>query len=188
MLKFLFNKGIETNRKLRDYQTKILEEAVTELDNGKQVLLGMCTGSGKTITTYGIFNRYLKSNSNFRVLILAHNQIVLRDNFDRLEFGLKGFQVTSSKDLNKDEYKKSNIIIAIPSTIHKHIAKLGHFDMIVIDEAHEYTDGKMNSKILSKYKKAKKLYLTASHGGFEKDKYHKILFSVMEALDEKSSC
>ncbi len=167
---------------LYDYQVRLFEEAIEWLPT-KEVLLAAATGVGKTTVADAIIRHYLATDPTSRILVLAHNQTVLRDNFQQ-GIELPSFEFTKGSDVHLEEFKTAQVVVAIPSTIHELSKKaLGSFTLIITDEAHQFYGKTMHSKIMKMYPKAAKLLLTASHGSFDSSKIHKIYFSVMEGLD-----
>jgi len=160
-----------SNFTLHDFQEEKRKEIHRLFETEKEVLLGMCTGSGKTVTTHFVIDDFLKTNPNSRVLVLAHGQTILRENFKKpgiVDF----FEVKPG--FNIEEAKMARAVLAIPQTISG--KDLGKFDLLVVDEAHHF----YNSKSVDKIKKGikKRLLLTASHGKFN---CKKLLFSTLEA-------
>jgi superfamily II DNA or RNA helicase len=102
--------------KLRDYQVRPVSNVITKLNAGEKVVLAGCPGSGKTEMSIYIIKRMLDSGK--RVLVLAHNTIVLKDNFQ--------------ERWNSYYEDNPNLKIGIPQSYKK-----GDFDFVVIDEAHE---------------------------------------------------
>lgn len=84
---------------LEQYQIDMKNFIVNSLEStNKIVVIGMATGTGKTITAYAAITELLEDPSN-RVLVLAHNQLVLRSNFVKQAHNIEPFEFKSKKDL-----------------------------------------------------------------------------------------
>ena len=136
-----FVKNWLSDRKLDvyDFQVKILVDELTDaFVNNDKVVLASCVGSGKTMMSILYMDLYLIQNTSHRILVLAHGTTVLRTQFyDAIAEYQPNFShclIDSSSQL-KD--CKAQVVVTIPQTITR-LRTLPHFDMVVVDEAHEY--------------------------------------------------
>lgn len=123
---------------LRDYQKLALTQLYDwfrDHKNGNPVL-AMPGGSGKSIVIASIAADALKQWPDTRVLMLVRSQELVDQNADKLRkiwpnapLGI----ICSS--LNKREWGEP-ITYASPGSISRHTSRLGHQDLVIIDEAH----------------------------------------------------
>jgi len=168
------------SHKLRTHQAKVVDAVVNNLNTSTTHVIAFCTGGGKTHTARTIITRLLDTK---RCLVLTHNQTILRDNFSE---GFADDKVVIAYEGKEDIAKAANarVVIAIPSGSWKHIAQMGTFDYIIIDEAHQYigSDCSMYKNIQAHLGDIPKILLTASHYGFQDPSFTKHLYSREEAL------
>lgn len=139
---------------LRDYQVPASKYI---LDSVKCVL-AIAPGGGKTEITIDAIEKYLKENPTHRVLILTHSTNVLLDNFiDRLK------ELNISFTYSTDFDKEAQVHLCLPSSEHK---IKGHYDFIVIDEAHENYLAPRVQRIIKKVTPSKELLLTGTPSKF----------------------
>jgi superfamily II DNA or RNA helicase len=158
---------------LRDYQ----QEAVSFLNsNNGKLILAMCPSSGKTETIIYYLNEQYNLNPNLKVLILPHSTNVLLDNFyQRLE--LRNVDFSYSTDINDDV----NVHIILPQN---HNKITGHYDLIIIDEAHENYLAKTIQGIIKKTQAGKEILLTGTPSKFIGKNDFKIHFVALSNLCE----
>ena len=158
---------------LRDYQ----QEAVSFLnDNDGKLILAMCPSSGKTETIIYYLNQQYNINPNLKVLILPHSTNVLLTNFyERL--GIRNVDFTYSSDINDDV----NVHIILPQNHHKIV---GHYDLIIIDEAQENYLAKTIQGIIKKTQVHKEILLTGTPSKFVDNNDFKLHFVALSDLCE----
>ncbi len=158
---------------LRDYQ----QEAVSFLnDNDGKLVLAMCPSSGKTETIIYYLNEQYNLNPNLKVLILPHSTNVLLDNFyQRLE--LRNVDFSYSTDINDDV----NVHVILPQN---HNKITGHYDLIIIDEAHENYLAKTIQGIIKKTQAGKEILLTGTPSKFIGKKDYKFFFVALSDIDK----
>jgi superfamily II DNA or RNA helicase len=158
---------------LRDYQ----QEAVSFLnDNDGKLVLAMCPSSGKTETIIHYLNEQYNLNPNLKVLILPHSTNVLLDNFyQRLE--ARNVDFTYSGDINDDV----NVHVILPQN---HNRIVGHYDLIIIDEAHENYLAKTIQGIIKKTQAGKEILLTGTPSKFIGNNDFKLHFVALSDLCE----
>ncbi len=144
---------VDRNIAGRAYQLEAIKRVAENLGkthNGKYVgtkresLLVMATGSGKTRTAAAIVDMLTKSNWAKRVLFLADRNALVTQAKNAFKENLEHL---SSIDLTKEkEDSSTRLVFSTYPTIINKIDKLrnegkrfygvGHFDLIIIDEAH----------------------------------------------------
>ena len=168
--------------KLRPDQKTIKNEILDVFEHDERVVLGAVTGFGKTIVAWDIIRTLARQNK--RVLVLTHGRIDIRDNFRTSIARLpNACVINSSKDIPASRNAQS--VIAIPQTIGYSGSSMGKIDMVIVDEAHQFYDGRVEQRILQKLKAEnkdlKQLLLTATHYRFKN--VPKILYSRERALE-----
>ena len=126
---------------IRNYADRILNEELPAALRGNNVaVLAAAPNSGKTIMTISWLEKYLQDNPTHRVLILAHNQRELRDQFYE-EINKSNVKFTYNKVESSDKFLVSNeqVIVTIPRTIigmNKNTNNNHRFNLLIVDEAH----------------------------------------------------
>jgi superfamily II DNA or RNA helicase len=170
---------------LFDYQKRLVSAIIKDYNEGKSctVLAAGC-GSGKTIMTLAFCEEILLESPQLRILSLTHGQTILRTNFiDNIREHLPKLTysvVDSSKKLN--DAQDAQVYVGLPQTISKSDCT-NRFDIIIVDEAHEFYFASMVQKIIQQSKPKFVLLLTGSPAKFIKEKYpiHPIsLFELFE--------
>lgn len=139
---------------LRDYQVPASKYV---LESNKCVL-AIAPGGGKTEITIDVVEKYLIVNPTHKILILTHSTNVLLDNFvDRLT------EINVSFTYSTDFAKDAQVHLSLPNNEHK---IKGHYDFIVIDEAHENYLATRVQRIIEKVGPSKELLLTGTPSKF----------------------
>lgn len=132
--------------KLRDYQINAIKEIKTHFKTSNHFVLASSPSSGKTVMAL----EYIKQ-SKYKTLILTHGQNILKEMWD---LSIK----------NDYPSLKKRVVTGLPQSMYK---KKDQYDLIVIDEAHEFTFAeKMTKQILNNNPQAKVLYLTGTPSKF----------------------
>ena len=151
--------------KLFDYQLAVYDEAMAIMTATGCACIAATTGFGKT----ELAAHFIKQHPKARVLILAHGQTLLSENFqDRLEDrGIRPYRLVGGAVAGVRSANKCRVVVSLPQTIGRVLDTLKAFDYLIVDEAHQfYGDGKgLYSKILKWHNGAPELLLTASHYG-----------------------
>jgi len=141
---------------LRAYQEPAVEFA---MKNSVSVL-GLAPNAGKTEISIDILQRYLKINQKAKALVLTHSTTVLRSNYmDRLNEVNVNF--TYSDNFNPN----TQVHVCLPQTIKK---IKGHYDLLIVDEAHENYLAPQVQKIVETVKPKKQILLTGTPSVFIK--------------------
>jgi hypothetical protein len=167
-----------------DYQPMAI--ITTIKSDKKKVVLAAAPNSGKTTMTICIIDLLKEVNPNMKVLILTHNQIILRDNFikniDKLGKPFN-YQVIESgcDDITED------VVISIPATM-INCKNLPKFDLVIVDEAHEYYKKDMVQTIIKKVKPSREILLTGTPSPFIGDeKYDLVYVTGMDVYEAGNS-
>lgn len=131
----------------RDYQHEAIKSVCETLQDGhRKALLVMATGSGKTRTAISIVNVLTEKNWVKNVLFLADRTVLVKqakNNFKKLLPNMSACNLLSSKE-NPEE---SRLVFSTYQTMINEIDGRktkdgnilftpGHFDLIIVDEAH----------------------------------------------------
>ena len=173
---------------IRPYADRILNKELPKaFDKNDVVVLAATPNSGKTLMAVAWMEKYLLENPSHRILVLTHNQSILRKQFyndiydANVNFSYE--RVDNVEDFNNSF---SQVIVTLPQTI---IGSLddndSQFNVLVVDEAHHYYNVKngMVSKIINKYKFQKQLLLTGTPAPFIAEKRDIIAVSLEELIE-----
>ncbi|MGW6870974.1 DEAD/DEAH box helicase family protein [Streptomyces xanthophaeus] len=129
----------------RPYQLRAIKRVgeTFERDRVRQALLVMATGTGKTRTTVALVDQLMKAGWAQRVLFLADRQALVTQAMKAFKENLPNTPVASLLD---DKAAAARVYLSTYQTMMKQIDVMdgagrrrfgpGHFDLIVIDEAH----------------------------------------------------
>ena len=168
--------------KLRPYQERVLNELQGKIEAGdKEVVLAAAPSSGKTFMAI----QHIKRHPELSFLILTHGTNVLKDQWEK---ELEIHDVGASSELG------NRITFGIPqSFVHKKVPK---YDVIIIDEAHEFNFAKASSKnkdtyesmvdrIKSQAKPKNQIYLTGTPSKFIAHGLKPIIIPAIELINNK---
>lgn len=127
---------------LREYQVDAINAIKNAFKSSKEFVLASCPSSGKTI----IALEHVRNNPEHNFLILPHGTNVIKEQWLKLTANI------------------SNATVELPQSLHN--TQLARYHTLIIDEAHEYTDAKMISKIIAATKPKHILYLTGTPAKF----------------------
>ncbi|MFD7053846.1 DEAD/DEAH box helicase family protein [Streptomyces mirabilis] len=139
--------GTPINEKIagRPYQLRAIKRVgeTFERDRGRQALLVMATGTGKTRTTVALVDQLMKAGWAQRVLFLADRQALVTQAMKAFKENLPN---TPAANLLDDKAASARVYLSTYQTMMKQVDVTdssgrrrfgpGHFDLIVIDEAH----------------------------------------------------
>jgi superfamily II DNA or RNA helicase len=158
---------------LRDYQETLVKELITSISNHKTTIFAASPGAGKTECAVAIIQDALTNNK--RVLVFPHATNVLKSQFlERLtKYGI-------------DPKLNDSIVVELPQNLTK---VSGTFDLLIVDEAHEWFYADTIQDFLKKNKKIKVLCLTGTPSVFVSKKQSgenlNIIFKPMNELPEE---
>jgi len=123
----------------RPYQKKTIKAIIAKTKVSNKVVLAAAPAAGKTNMSFEILRQLLLEGK--RALVLAHGTNVLKDNYlDQFEkycvkVGSKPFNIGDTDEFNNKDY---NVIVGIPQTVVHLNIKKDDFDILLVDEAHEF--------------------------------------------------
>lgn len=129
----------------RSYQNLAIRSITEAFDhrNERKALLVMATGTGKTRTAIALVDLLMRANWVKRVLFLADRNALITQAIRAFKTHLP---TATAVDLTKDEATETdNVVLSTyPTMLHridrsdgdKRIFGPGHFDLIIVDEAH----------------------------------------------------
>jgi superfamily II DNA or RNA helicase len=150
------------------YQTTLL----TQIESLRQssplpIVLAASCGSGKTFMSINFIESFLKQVPTAKVLVLAHGQTILRSQYhanlldQKPAFTFK--EITKGKQLDK-YYSKKQVFVTLPQTLQR--VDIPHFDLVVVDEAHQRYFAKQVEDIIKAAAPAHQLLLTGTPSPF----------------------
>ena len=128
----------------RLYQQRAIRRVAEAFERDKQrkALLVMATGAGKTRTVIALADLLMRANWVKRVLFLADRKALVRQAVNAFKRHLPG---TATVNLLEDQHQEGRVYISTYPTMMGLIDEVGaeerrfgvgHFDLVVIDEAH----------------------------------------------------
>ena len=123
---------------LRTYQQEAIDSIYWFFQRSAEgnPVLELPTGSGKSFVQAELAKRLIQANDGFRVLCLAHVKELIKQNYAELiTIWPTAPAGIYSAGLNQRD-TNSQIIFASIQSVYRRAAELGHFDLIIIDEAH----------------------------------------------------
>jgi len=168
----LYGYQIEANKKIKEL-----------FKTANKICFAASCGAGKNYMAIGYIDDYLQENPEAKVLVLTHGQVILRSQFEsacnqfesacqKLSSNFKKATVVKSSDMKK-YYDNHNVIIAIPQSLKKLGKAVPHFDLVVIDEGHQFyfADGGMVETIIKSSGAKKQLALTGTPSPYVRNKW-----------------
>ena len=168
--------------KVLNYQSEVLDKIKASMTYNSISVLAACPSAGKTIMSIYCIEDYLTEHPLAKVLVLTHGTTVLRTQYnevlDEVKPGFKYNLVEKFIEFNH----KSQVNVCLPQTICG--KNLPHFDLIVIDEAHQFYFADMVQEIIRLTKPSKQLLLTGTPSVFIARKYPIIAVPLITIYDE----
>ncbi len=148
--RLLSTTSIDTDIVERYYQTRAIRRIneVFEKDHQRKALLVMATGSGKTRTVIALIDQLMRANWCKRVLFLADRVALVKqahNNFKKHLPSAPSANLIQPHDPKKNDHHAARVCLSTYPTMMNLIDEMesgkrrfgpGHFDLIVIDEAH----------------------------------------------------
>ena len=151
--------------KPRKYQQSVIDETLTQYENGKsKLLIEMATGLGKTYTVAHIIKRLIQQNGRIpRVLFLAHQVEILLQSVTAFKNVLGIGNYSFSACISGSHPEDTDFVFASFNTLYGQIAQLHKksFDFVIVDEAH-HTPARTYSEVVTNFKPRLLIGLTAT--------------------------
>lgn len=151
--------------KPRKYQTQIIQEAVSQYNNGKnKILIEMATGLGKTYTVALLVKELAKNISQRpRVMFVAHQIEILLQSVTAFKnvFGVGTYSFSAC--FSGSFHEETDFVFASFDTLYGQIDDLKKeiFDYIIVDEAH-HTPARTYSEVVKNFSPKLLIGLTAT--------------------------
>jgi len=142
---------------LRPYQTHLIDQTITALDNYKRVCLCAAVGSGKTVMARAMIEKFISQGKRVAFVV---NRLELVKQTIRTFSSEKVSVLKAGFEKHFDASKPIQIIMI--QTWHARRPSIGDFDFILIDEFHLFEQGVMAENFLSTFNQAKIIGLTAT--------------------------
>ncbi|MCP4829700.1 MAG: DEAD/DEAH box helicase family protein, partial [Proteobacteria bacterium] len=117
----------------REYQSDAVEAAWQTCMRGRNPLIVVPTGGGKSVIIAELIRKVLDFGG--RVVVLAHRKELLQQNAEKIE-KMVGVQVGVYSAGLKSKDVKSDVVVAGIQSVYKHAHKLDRRHFVIIDEAH----------------------------------------------------
>jgi superfamily II DNA or RNA helicase len=186
-MKWYLDRGL----RLVDYQQDILSNKIEF--KGEPIVLAVSPGGGKTLMSIAAIEKYCADNPTHRVLVLTHGQTVLRSQYannifkHRPNFSWSVVVKDLNSNLNFPQMKSKDlktinkqVIISLPQSLNRKDLPL--FDLVVVDEAHQFYFAKMVQILLKRICPRNELLLTGTPSPFVARKYKNIIAVSLEIL------
>lgn len=159
---------------LRVYQDPLVAAVVADLTPRPkkllEVVLAACCGAGKTFMSIETAGDLLAAGAVRRVLVLAHGTTVLRSQYAAAlaeaspEFAWATYVPRSKPGYVSLANLKAQLVVALPQSLASQ--DVSGFDLILVDEAHQFYGEKMVSDIVERSGAKRVLLLTGTPSPF----------------------
>lgn len=151
--------------KPRKYQQDVIDDALSQYNNGKsKLLIEMATGLGKTYTVAHIIKRLIQQYDQIpKVLFLAHQVEILLQSVTAFKNVLGIGNYSFSACISGSKPENTDFVFASFDTFYGQISQLSKnsYDFIVVDEAH-HTPARTYSEVVTKFNPRLLIGLTAT--------------------------
>ena len=174
------------NYSIRSYADRILNiELPTAFEKNDVVVLAACPNSGKTIMSIAWIDKYIFDNPTHRILVLTHGQTLLRNQFtNEINDANVGFTYKEVVSSNEILLSNEQVVITLPQTINRQIDDIdSDFDVLIVDEAHQFYFAEMIQSIIKHFKFKKQLLLTGTPAPFIARKMDIIAVALEELFE-----
>lgn len=123
----------------REYQKRMINDAMRDLVGFGTSLWGAPTGCGKAFTLSRLVGCFLEQNRRARILIVIDQENLVRQlhsTFTEVNRGVDTGIVCAGVSKTFDLHSK--VLIASRQSLYNKIEQAGHFDLVIGDEAHEW--------------------------------------------------
>lgn len=124
--------------RLREYQLEAVKAAIESLDRGRDPVIQLPTGAGKSLVAAEICRQIVGSNSSSRVLVVTHVKELVQQDSDTVSQHLGGIEVgVVAAGLKRFEVDRQVVVGSVQTvTSPKRLASLPPFGVVIVDEAH----------------------------------------------------
>jgi superfamily II DNA or RNA helicase len=151
---------------LRDYQRIIVDKVKSNIQDGlKTSVIAACPCSGKTEMAFVL----LEEIEFKKALIVAHGTNVIKSQWE---------------DRIPDSLKTKSIDIRLQQSLHSKIEDINQYDVVIIDEAHEFTFAEVTSECLDDFSGKHTVYLTGTPSKFIQKGFKCEIISAMELIQK----
>lgn len=151
--------------KPRKYQQDVIDDALSQYNNGKsKLLIEMATGLGKTYTVAHIIKRLIQQDDKIpKVLFLAHQVEILLQSVTAFKNVLGIGNYSFSACISGSKPENTDFVFASFDTFYGQISQLSRnsYDFIVVDEAH-HTPARTYCEVVSWFEPKLLIGLTAT--------------------------
>lgn len=151
--------------KPRKYQQDVIDDAISQYENGKsKLLIEMATGLGKTYTVAHIIKKLIQQNNEIpKVLFLAHQVEILLQSVTAFKNVLGIGNYSFSACISGSKPENTDFVFASFDTFYGQISQLSKnsYDFVVVDEAH-HTPARTYSEVVAWFEPKLLIGLTAT--------------------------
>jgi superfamily II DNA or RNA helicase len=151
--------------KPRKYQQDVIDDALSQYENGKtKLLIEMATGLGKTYTVAHIIKKLIQMHKQRpRILFLAHQVEILLQSVTAFKNVLGIGNYSFSACISGSRPEDTDFVFASFDTLYGQISELSKhsFDFVVVDEAH-HTPARTYSEVVTRFEPKLLIGLTAT--------------------------
>ena len=156
------------------YQPKAAEIVLKNLLSGKYFasVLAACPGAGKTTISQMVLNRYVAMSPTSKIVVLTEGQNTLKNQYIN-ELEQAHIKINFSYgDFTSD----AQVRVGLPQSIGQ---LKGGFDLLVVDEAHNFYFAEMVQEIIKKYNPKHIMLMTGSPTKFnEHNKFANVKYGI----------
>jgi len=128
---------------LRPYQQRAMDQLLDWFRNNQEghCIVSACVGSGKSVMLAWLCQHAIAQWPETRIIMLVPNKELLEQNYEKLISIWPDAPVgIMSASVGKKQLGHA-ITIATIGSLYKHAAKVGHVDLLIVDEAHAIPGG-----------------------------------------------
>jgi superfamily II DNA or RNA helicase len=171
-------------KKALPYQNEKMNMVLSSLTTSdKPTVFAACPNAGKTLMSTCMMDTLIQDNPNMRILVLAHGTTVLRKQFaEEIRKANPSFTVCEVESKEDMDDCDAQVVVAIPQSIYK-LNNLPNFDLLIVDEAHEFYGADMVTIIIHKCNIKHQLMLTGTPSTFIFNEFPIIPITVSEIAE-----
>lgn len=140
---------------LRPYQREAAQAAMSDLACGRNPVIELPTGTGKSVVIGEICRQFLNTSPHARVLVLAHVGELIVQNAAWIERMVGRVGVVSAGHA-RAEYGRA-VTVGTIQTVANRLDRIGEVDLVIIDEAHRVplADGSQYRTTINEIRRAR---------------------------------